>query len=342
MKNKKSLMAVAGIVVVALAAGVIYQQTGNKTDKYPSRDINMVVPWNPGGSTDLTGRALADAMGKSMGTNIVVTNTPGSGGSVGSLTVQKAEKDGYNILANGMLALTAMPVLGYTETTQKDWDFYLATFTPNVLAVRKDSPYQTAQELLDAMKANPDSITDGTGGMGSGGHLGIEVLCAETGLTYKHVPYEGGGKAITAALAGEVDFTSQLLVEMQDMFISGDMRALANFTAEDITLENGTVIPSILQFVPSLESKLPMGETTGIAVPKGEPDYVLEALDKAFDEALKSEAFLKFCETKGFIVNGMGRQEAAAYVDKLASTVTWTLYDCGVAAISPEEFGISR
>ena len=100
MKNKKSLMAVAGIVVVALAAGVIYQQTGNKTDKYPSRDINMVVPWNPGGSTDLTGRALADAMGKSMGTNIVVTNTPGSGGSVGSLTVQKAEKDGYNILAN--------------------------------------------------------------------------------------------------------------------------------------------------------------------------------------------------------------------------------------------------
>ena len=131
MKNKKSLMAVAGIVVVALAAGVIYQQTGNKTDKYPSRDINMVVPWNPGGSTDLTGRALADAMGKSMGTNIVVTNTPGSGGSVGSLTVQKAEKDGYNILANGMLALTAMPVLGYTETTQKDWDFYLATFTPN-------------------------------------------------------------------------------------------------------------------------------------------------------------------------------------------------------------------
>ena len=125
MKNKKSLMAVAGIVVVALAAGVIYQQTGNKTDKYPSRDINMVVPWNPGGSTDLTGRALADAMGKSMGTNIVVTNTPGSGGSVGSLTVQKAEKDGYNILANGMLALTAMPVLGYTETTQKDWDLHL-------------------------------------------------------------------------------------------------------------------------------------------------------------------------------------------------------------------------
>ena len=112
MKNKKSMIAVVAIVVVALIAGVAYQQLGGKASKYPSRDINMVVPWNPGGSTDLTGRALADAMGKSLGTNIVVTNTPGSGGSVGSLTVQKAEKDGYNILANGMLALTAMPVLG--------------------------------------------------------------------------------------------------------------------------------------------------------------------------------------------------------------------------------------
>lgn len=342
MKNKKSLIAVAAIVAVALVGGIAYQQIGGKATKYPSRDINMVVPWNPGGSTDLTGRALADAMGKSLGTNIVVTNTPGSGGSVGSLTVEKAEKDGYNILANGMLALTAMPVLGYTETTYKDWDYYLATFTPNVLAVRKDSPYQTAQELLDAMAANPGAITDGTGGMGSGGHLGIEVLCAATGLSYKHVPYEGGSKAITAALAGEVDFTSQLLVEMQDMFVSGDMRALANFTAEDITLENGTVIPSILNFVPELKDKMPMGETTGIAVPKGEPEEVLTALDKAFDEAVQNEDFLAFCATKGFLVNTMGREEAAPYIESLAKTVTWTLYDCGVATISPEEFGISR
>jgi len=342
MKNKKSLIAVVAIVVVALIAGVAYQQFANKTDKYPSRDINMVVPYNPGGSTDLTGRAVGDAMGKSMGTNIVVTNTPGSGGSIGSLTVQNAEKDGYNILANGMLALTAMPVLGYTETTHRDWDFWLATFTPNVLAVRKDSPYQTAQDLLDAMKENPGMITDGTGGMGSGGHLGIEVLCAATGLSYKHVPYEGGAKGITAALAGEVDFTSQLLVEMQDMIVSGDMRALANFTAEDIVLENGTVIPSILEFVPDLADRLPMGETTGIAVPKGEPDYVIEALDKAFEEAMSNQDFLSFCDTKGFIVTKMGREEAADYVDKLASTVTWTLYDCGVATISPEEFNISR
>lgn len=330
------------IILAAIMVFSMFALAGCQAKAYPSRDINMVVPWNPGGSTDLTGRALADTMGKALGTNIVVTNTPGAGGSVGSLSVMNAKKDGYNILANGMLALTAMPVNGYATTTHRDWDFYLATFTPNVLAVRADSPYQTAQDLLDDMAARPGEVTDGTGGMGSGGHVGIEVLCAASGLQYKHVTYEGGGKAITAALAGEVDFTSQLLVEMQDMFISGDMRALANFTANDITLENGTVIPSITKFVPEIAEKLPMGETTGIAVPKGQPDEVYAALDKAFEAAMASEDFVSFCNTKGFIITAMGREEAATYVDKLASTVCWTLFDCGVAKESPEKFDIAR
>lgn len=77
MEKKKSILIVAAIVVVVVVAGLIATNFFNKEDKYPSRDINMVVPWNPGGSTDLTGRALADAMGKNMGCNIVVTNTPG-------------------------------------------------------------------------------------------------------------------------------------------------------------------------------------------------------------------------------------------------------------------------
>ncbi len=342
MEKKKSRIILVAVIAVALIAGVIYNTQRGSSDDYPSRNVNIVVPWNPGGSTDLTARALADVMGKDMGTSIVVTNTPGSGGSVGSLSVVNAEKDGYTILANGMLALSSMPVLGYTDKTHKDWDFYLATFTPNVLAVSADSPYQTAQDLIDDMKARPGQVTDGTGGMGSGGHVGIEVLCAAAGLEYKHVTYEGGAKAITAALAGEVDFTSQLLVEMQDMFVSGDMRALANFTENDITLENGTVIPSILKFVPELAPRLPMGETTGLAIPKGQPEYVYEVLDSAFATAVADKGFLDFCATKGFLVFGLDRAKSETYMDNLASTVTWTLYDVGVAKTSPEEFGISR
>jgi tripartite-type tricarboxylate transporter receptor subunit TctC len=116
----------------------------------------------------------------------------------------KAEKDGYNILANGMLSLSTLPVLGYADTTPKDWDFYLATFTPNVLAVRKDSPYQTAQDLLDAMKAKPGEITDATGGMVPADTLALKCS-AQRPPSVQACPVEGGGKAVTAALSGEVD-----------------------------------------------------------------------------------------------------------------------------------------
>lgn len=345
MKNKKNLGLIGGGVVVVLLLVLwpsIQGMISGGSDNYPSRDVNMTVPFNPGGSTDLTGRALGEAMGKSLGTNIVVTNTPGAGGSVGSLAVENAPKDGYNILANGMLALTSMPVLDTAKSTYKDWDIWLATFTPNIIAVRKDSPYQTMDDLIKDLKENPGKITAGTGGPGSGGHIGIEVLKAELGIEYNHVPYQGGNPAIVATLSGEVDFTPQLLVEMEDMIKAGELRALACFTTEDIQIKDGPMIPSILKFAPGLKARLPMGETTGVAVPKGMPEDVLKKLDIAFSDAIESDSFLSFCESKGFIIRGLGRKESATYVENLASIVSWTLYDAGVAKLSPEEFDIPR
>lgn len=309
---------------------------------YPARDINLKVPYNPGGSTDLTARALGESMGKILGTTFMVTNTPGAGGALGSTAIKNAPKDGYNLLANGMLAFTSMPVLDTLKTTTNEWDFWLATFTPNVIAVRKDSPYKTMDDLIKAMKENPGKITVGTAGPGSGGHIGIEVLKSALGVSYKHVPYQGGNPAIIATLAGEIDFAPQLLVEMEDMIKSGDLRALACLTPEDITIKDGPTIPSILKFIPELEKKLPMGETTGIAVPKGLPEDVLKKLDDAFDAAVKSDEFKRFCEQKGFIIVAKNREESAKYVEDLASIVTWTLYEAGVTKKSPEEFNIKK
>lgn len=342
--NKKhmSLVAVAAVVVVAAVAWPSIKGMIGGGDKYPSRDVNITVPFNPGGSTDLTGRALAEAMGKSLGTNFVVTNTPGAGGSVGSLAVYNANKDGYSILADGMLAFTSMAVMDTMKTTANEWDIWLATFSPNVIAVRKDSPYQTMDDLIKALKENPGQVTAGTAGPGSGGHIGIEVVKGALGVEYKHVPYQGGNPAIVATLSGEVDFTPQLLVEMEDMIKAGELRALACLTAEDIQIKDGPTIPSITKFIPEITNRLPMGETTGIAVPKGLPEGVLEQLDKAFNEATQSESFTSFCQSKGFIMNPMGREESAKYVENLASIVSWTLYDAGVAKISPEEFNIAK
>jgi len=310
---------------------------------YPTRDVNLRVPYNPGGSTDLTARALGESMGKILGTTFMVTNTPGAGGALGSTAVKNAPKDGYNILANGMLAFASMAVLDTLETTTDEWDFWLATFTPNVVAVRKDSPYETMDDLINALKENPGKITVGTAGPGSGGHIGMEVLRSPLGISYIHVPYQGGNPAIIATLGGEVEFTTQLLVEMEDMIKAGDLRALACLTPEDIEIKDGPVIPSILKFIPELASKLPMGETTGITVPKGLPDNVLKTLDAAFDTAVKSEEFISFTEQKGFMIVGINRgEESAKYMENLASIVSWTLHEAGVTKKSPEEFNIKK
>jgi tripartite-type tricarboxylate transporter receptor subunit TctC len=339
--SKKTMTMCALLAAAAMALALV--GCGGQQAKYPTRDITMTVPWNPGGSTDLTGRALAEPMGKFLKTKITVVNTPGAGGSAGTMAVMKAKKDGYSILANGFLAFCSQPFMGTIKTDVKDWDFYLGTFTPNIVAVRKDSPYKTFPDLLKAMKEKPGQITVGSAGPGSGGHIGIEVLKSATGIKYKHVAYGGGAPAIVATLSGEVDMNTQLLVEMQDMIKKGDIIALAAFTPEDIKIPGGPTIPSIIKFVPSLSAKLPMGETTGIAVPKGLPDNVLKQLDAAFADAIKDPGFTKFCNDRGFKILGINRgEESAKYITKLYSVVGWTLQDAGVAKVSPDTLKVPK
>ncbi|ABX40983.1 tripartite tricarboxylate transporter substrate binding protein [Lachnoclostridium phytofermentans] len=345
MKNKKNLGLIAIVAVIAILAllwPTIQGMLGEKTKEYPTRDISMTVPFNPGGSTDLTGRALAEPMGKILGTNITVANTPGAGGSVGSLAVKNAPTDGYNLLVDGMLAFTSMPIMDTLKTTYKEWDIWLATFTPNVIAVRKDSPYQTIDDLIADLKSRPGELTAGTAGPGSAGHIAIELLKSALGIEYNHVPYQGGNPAIIATLSGEVDFTPQLLVEMEDMIKAGELRALAAFTTEDIVIKDGPTIPSILKTVSNMDTYLPMGETTGLAVPKGLPENVLAKLDSTFESTIKDESFVTFCNNKGFIITGKNREESVEYLSKLSSVVSWALFDAGIAKVSPEELNIPR
>ena len=337
MRNIKKVIAVASAVALMAVAGC----AGGGGD-FPTRDINVTVPFGAGGSTDLTARIVGEGMGAHFDNKIIVTNTPGAAGSVGTQSVLNAKNDGYTLLADGILSFTSMPVMGTLETLPKDWDFWLATYTPNVVAVPKDSPYQSIDDLVAAMKENPGKISAGTAGPGSAGHIAAELIATAAGVEYQHVPYEGGNPAILATLGGEVDFTPQLLVEMQDMIISGELRALATLSDKEITLEGGIVIPTIGAALPDLAAKLPMGETTGLAVPKGLDENILKSLDGGFDAAMKNQAFLDFCAEKGMDVVAMGRDDAAKRVAELQSIVAWTLFDAGVTKNSPEDFEIPK
>ena len=332
---------------LATAAAVALVATGCAGDdgggeSYPERDINVTVPFGAGGSTDLTARPVGEAMGNHYGNEVIVTNTPGAAGSVGSQNVLNAQQDGYSVLANGMLAFTSMPVMGTLDTMPEDWDFWLATFTPNIIAVPADSPYETIDDLLTAMEESPGEFSAGTAGPGSAGHLAAEILATAAGVEYSHVPYEGGNPAIVATLGGEVDFTPQLLVEMQDMLIAGDLRGLATLSDEEVTLDGDLTIPTLADALPDVSGTLPMGETTGFAVPSGLDDGVLEAIDEGFDAAMEDQAFLDFCAENGMDPVAIGRADAGQRVAELQSIVAWTLFDAGVAENDPEELGIPR
>jgi len=323
--------------IVAVGALLL---AGCADSTYPSRDINVVVPFDAGGSTDLTARILSEPMGEDLDTEVVVTNTPGAGGGVGAQSVLNAKHDGYTILDDGMLSFAAMPVMDNLDTMPDDWDFWLATFTPNVVAVAADSPYQTLEDLVDAMEENPGEVTFGSAGPGSAGHVGAELVASGAGTEYEHVPYEGGNPAIVAALAGEVDAVAQLYVEMKDMLIAGDLRALATFADEDLIIDDDLVVPSIADFLPELATSLPLGETTGLAIPKGLDEDILKSIDGAYETAMKDPDFLDFCEEQGFTPVEVGRDGGMDYVKNLQSVVAWTLEDAGVAVNSPADLEV--
>lgn len=338
-KIKKTLAVAAAVTLLGATACA---DSGNGADDYPERDINVTVPWNAGGSTDLTARTVGEAMGGHFGNNVVVTNTPGAGSSVGTQSVLNADTDGYTLLANGMLAFTSLPVMGTLDTMPEDWDFWLATFTPNIIAVPADSPYETIDDLVQAMRDNPGQISAGTAGPGSAGHIAAELIAGAADVEYRHVPYEGGNPAILATLGGEVDFAPQLLVEMQDMLIAGDLRGLATLSDSPVELEGGITIPVITDALPEIGNVLPMGETTGLAVPKGVDEGVLEKIDEGFEAAMQDQAFLDFGAENGMDPVGIGRADAGDRVAEIQSVVAWTLWDAGVAENDPAELDIPR
>ena len=335
----KKLLVIA-MVLVVLTSGLF--ANGQKEENYPTRNINLVVPYGAGGTTDLTARSIANGMAQQLGVQINITNTPGASGATGTMSVLNAPVDGYTMLGHGMLAFTTMPVTSNVTTkTYKDWDIWLATYAPNAICVSKNSPYNTIEDLIAAIKANPGKITFGTGGIGSGGHFGTQIIQSIAGADVKHTPYNGGSAAVTALLSNEVDVCPQLLAELKDLIIAGDVKCLAVLAEDDIELAPGVVVPSILKSYPDAPY-IPMGEVTGIMIPKGLPESSLAKIDAAFEVAVKDQAFLDFCESRSFVVTPMGRAESQKYLDTFASNACYILWDAGVAVNDPASVGFTR
>lgn len=338
----KKLKVLALVLAIALLA-TLFTACSAKEDVYPSKDLTLIVPWNAGGASDLIGRLLVAGMEPELGVKVSVVNTPGATGTVGMNDCNLAPHDGYTLIANA--TPYSHGVMGLADWAPSDWDFLAAYYVPGIIAVSKDSEYKTFNDLYEALKANPDTITGGTAGSGSTGFNNMEILKSVDPVfgNYKHIAYSGGAAAVTATLAGEVDFTPQLSNEMIDLLRSGDLVALAALTPEDLELDGvDYVIPSIAQFLPDTASVLPCGDAFGLLFPSDIPQEAKDVLEAAYLKACETDAAKTFATEKGVVLEALNLEESNKLRDETASMVGWILYDSGVATVSPEEFGIER
>ena len=224
----RSALVACGAALACLAAAASAQ------DVYPSKPISLIVPFPPGGVADIVARPVADAMSRFLNTAVVIENKAGAGGGIGMGFVAKAKPDGYTLL----LALSSISIIpeadkvtGRAPMYQLDQFVPIARFTadPTVLAVRTESPWKTVQEFVADAKKRPGAITYGSSGNYGTMHIPMEMFAASADVKLLHVPYTGGGPAVVALLAGNVDALSTGPSTVIQHVKAGKVRVLATW-----------------------------------------------------------------------------------------------------------------
>jgi len=327
------------VLFFAIGAGML-SLPASAADWKPARPINLIVPWAPGGSTDQITRLVAGEMEKSLGQTIVIINQPGASGSIGTRSALEATKDGYTWTAGAAQDLGAYQTLGSLDTSIKDWHLFLSVANVQVIGVNARAPYQSAKELLDAMKAQPGKISVATAGVTSAGHNAMELIAKVTGVKYRHVTYDGGNPAVLATVSGEAEVTTQLAVEQADMIRGKRLRPLATVSDKALELEGYGAIPPLSQTLAGFTAPT---NYFGIFIPKGVPEDVIATVGKIWAETIsKSEAVKKYATSRGALFAPSSGEAAQKAVFPAVQANVWLLFDSGKAKVSPETVGIPR
>jgi len=280
---------------------------------YPDRPITLVVPFPPGGSTDVVARILANKASALLGQKMVVENRPGAGTVIGSKLVAKAAPDGYTLLmGNTSFTVNASLLKDLPYDTVKDFTpiAFIAS-TPGAFLAQSQKPYKTFKEFVDYTKANPGTVVYSSAGIGSWPHLSMEMLADTVGLKMLHVPYQGTGPAKADLIAGRVDVKIEGYVTSKDMVQDGRLNVLAVTGAKRAPyLPN---VPTIAELgYPEYESIYWLG----ILGPAGMPPDVVAKLEKVMLDICKDPNFVKDMTDRDVDVEGQSAKGLRVEIDK--------------------------
>lgn len=304
--NRRALM--RGVAAMACVGA-----TPAFAQAYPQRTIKLIVPYAPGGGTDVFSRLLASKIEQELGQTIVIDNRAGGASVIGTQAVATAQPDGYTI---GMVdsAFVTNPGLLKEKLpydTRKDFvPVSLLSRTQLVLCVHPSSPFKTAKELVDHAKANPGKLTFASAGIGTGIHLAGEQFRQVTGIDIVIIPYRGGAPALSDFLSGKIDFTFGAVPTIKPHIEGGKARGLG------VTRGRAPQLPDI----PSMEEigygSVDSASEMGLVVPAATPAPIVEKLQKISAAAVKDEAFQKRLLALGFQPIGTSTADFRSHVDR--------------------------
>ena len=262
---------------------------------FPTKEVQIIIPWAAGGATDLIFRALAATTGKYLGKAVVVVNRPGGGSAVGYTEGMQAQPDGYT-LTSAVTPLTILPHQVSTAFTYKNFEPVINVVSdPVMFLVRPDAPWKSLKEFLDYAKKNPDMITVGNSGAGGGVHLIALAFEKAAGVKFNHIPFSGGGPSVTALLGGHINAVSVSPPEGIEHVKAGKLKIIALFAEKRFEL-----FPDVLT-VKEQGIDFVMNQWRGLAAPKGTPPDVIKKLHDAFKQGMDDPVFKK--NAKDMVVN---------------------------------------
>jgi len=298
------------IVLVSATAAMAAQE-------YPTKSIRLIVPFAPGGGTDLIARMISKGLTELLGQTVLVDNRPGAGGVTGANLVAKAAPDGHTLLMGTPGPLTINPNLRSKIPYDPLKDFSpicLTTISPFILVLNPAVPAKTVKELIALAKAKPDALNFGSAGNGAVSHLAGERFKALTGIQIVHVPYKGGGQSLIDLLSGQVQIVIENLPVVLPHIRSGKLRALAVGTKK-----RSTLVP---EYPTMREAGVPGYEqntSSGVLAPAKTPANIIEKLNRAIVKTLQKSEFMEQMAAQGVEVIGSTPEQYAEHLrDELA------------------------
>jgi len=305
---KSLVRALGALVVISACTGGASAQT---SAAWPTRPIRMVVPYTPGGYTDMMARLVSEKIAASLGQSIIIENKPGANAAIGTDVVAKAAPDGYTfgtVIAAHSVNPTLKPNLPYN--TEKDFTYVsLMSVAPLILIATPSLPAKDMKELIALAKAKPGQLNFASSGIGSAAHLTMEMLKSREGINLQHVPYKGTAGALQDLVGGQINVMFDIIGPLMEQVRAGNARALGVAAKERVPAAGDT--PTLIeQGVKDFAS----GTWAGIIAPAGVPKEIVDRMSAEAKKALADPDLRKKLEQQGIVAMGTTPDEFKAFV----------------------------